>query len=171
VLRDSDLGILLVPHVAPLDGTPRNNDEHYLAQIAAALGDTCGRVRCVPSGCNAPQLKYIISCCRYFIGARTHATIAALSTGVPTISIAYSVKALGINRDLFGHERYVLDTRVVSAASLAASLLLLEQEQDAIRHLLAERIPVWCQRAAGGLSALQRLLAGQGSQIGFGVRT
>ena len=163
VLSSSDLGVLLVPHVAPLDGNPRNNDEHYLRQIATALGDTGGRVRCVPSGCNAPQLKDIISHCRYFIGARTHATIAAFSTGVPTISIAYSVKARGINHDLFGHERYVLDTRLVSADSLAASLLLLEQEEDAIHHLLAERIPVLREGAARGAIALQRLLAGQGS--------
>lgn len=169
LLRDSDLGVLLVPHVAPLDGSPRSSDEHYLARIAAAMGDTGGRVRCVPSGCNAPQLKYIISRCRYFIGARTHATIAAFSTGVPTISIAYSVKARGINRDLFGHERYVLDTRQVSADSLAASLALLEQEEDAVRRLLAERIPVWRERAAGGVLALKRLLAAQHSEAKLGV--
>jgi colanic acid/amylovoran biosynthesis protein WcaK/AmsJ len=159
ILSASNLGVLLVPHVAPLDGSFRNSDERYLAQIAVAVGDAGGRVRCVPSGCNAPQLKYVISRCRYFIGARTHATIAAFSTGVPTISIAYSVKARGINRDLFGDERYVLDTREVSADSLAASLSLLDDNEKEIRHLLAERIPVWRERAAGGARALQRLLS------------
>lgn len=141
VLRNSDLGVLLVPHVAPLDGNPRNNDEHHLAQIATALGDTQGRVRSVPSGCNAPQLKYIISRCRYFIGARTHATIAAFSTGVPTISIAYSVKARGINRDLFGHERFVLPSPEVSATTLAAGLQALREEEKDIRALLERRVP------------------------------
>jgi polysaccharide pyruvyl transferase WcaK-like protein len=170
ILRDSNLGILLVPHVAPLDGSSRNSDEHYLARISAAVGDTTGRVRCVPSGCNAPQLKYIISRCRYFIGARTHATIAAFSTGVPTISIAYSIKARGINRDLFGHERYVLDTREVSAESLAASLALLQEEEDAIRRLLAERLPVWRERAAGGVLALKQMLAVQRSKVNAGAQ-
>ncbi len=40
---------------------------------------------------------------------RTHATIAAYSTGVPTLVVGYSVKARGIARDLFGTEDgYVL---------------------------------------------------------------
>lgn len=167
VLRSSSLGVLLVPHVAPLNGSPRNSDEHYLAQIITALGDTSGRVRCVPSGFNAAQLKYVISKCRYFIGARTHATIAAFSTGVPTISIAYSVKARGINRDLFGHERYVLDTRVVTALTLSASLALLVQEEDDIRQMLQTRLPVLREHAAGGAKALQLLLAGRSADIEF----
>jgi polysaccharide pyruvyl transferase WcaK-like protein len=58
----------------------------------------------VPGNIGARQVKWVISKCRYFIGARTHATVAAFSTGVPTISIAYSKKARGINRDIFGHE-------------------------------------------------------------------
>ena len=159
VLRDTGLGVLLVPHVAPLDGRPRNNDEHYLAQIAAALGDACGRVRSVPSGRNAPQLKYIISRCRYFIGARTHATIAAFSTGVPTISIAYSVKARGINRDLFGHERYVLLTPAVSAASLANGLELLQGEEAGIRAQLERRVPACRLEAERGAKWLAQRLA------------
>ena len=47
----------------------------------------------------------IISKCRFFVVARTHATIAAYSTGVPTIVISYSVKSRGIARDLFGDEK------------------------------------------------------------------
>lgn len=54
-----------------------------------------------------------------FAGARTHSTIAALSSGVPTLSFAYSIKATGINRDLFGHTDYCrgplnLNTEAVS---------------------------------------------------------
>ena len=45
-------------------------------------------------------LKNIISNCHYFMGARTHSTIAALSSYVPTISIAYSIKAFGINEEI-----------------------------------------------------------------------
>ena len=45
----------------------------------------------------------------FIIGARTHATIAAYSSAVPTLVIGYSTKAKGIARDLFGSEtHYVL---------------------------------------------------------------
>lgn len=51
---------------------------------------------------NAKELKGFISRCRLFIGARTHSTIAAYSTGVPTLALGYSIKARGIAKDLFG---------------------------------------------------------------------
>ena len=59
-----------------------------------------GRV-CIVDDCNCMQLKYDISKCRFFVGARTHATIAAYSTCVPTLVVGYSVKSRGIARDLF----------------------------------------------------------------------
>lgn len=158
-VRDEGMSVLLVPHVAPLDGNAVNNDEHLLASIAARLVDLGRGVSAVPGGMNAVQLKHIIGHCRFFIGARTHATIAALSMQVPTLSIAYSVKALGINRDLFGHERYVLDTRELDASTLAAGLSTLRRDEAEIRGLLAERIPEWRRRATLGAGALAGLLA------------
>jgi colanic acid/amylovoran biosynthesis protein len=89
---------------------------------------------------NATQLKYIISQCRFFIGARTHATIAAMSTGVPCTSIAYSVKARGINRDLFGSEDMVLQTPDVSAISLRKSMDWLMQQEHQLRDTLGRRM-------------------------------
>lgn len=158
-------GVLLVPHVAPLDGARVNNDETYLGELLQLTGSREGRVRAVPSGLNAPQLKHVISRCRCFIGARTHATIAALSTGVPTLSIAYSVKARGINRDLFGDERYVLETPQLAASTLRRGLDRLVADEGDIRSLLVERIPEWRQRAAAGVEALARLLQPAGEEV------
>lgn len=157
-VEERGLSILLVPHVDPLDGSVRNSDTATMSRVLAETGDLDGRVRLVSPGMNAPQLKYIISRCRFLIAARTHATVAAFSTGVPTISIAYSVKAQGINRDLFGHERYVLDTREVSADTLNASLSLLEREEAEIRQLLKIRIPEWRDRATVSADILKSLL-------------
>ena len=57
----------------------------------------------------AEVLKGYISRCSFFVGARTHSTIAAYSTGVPTLVIGYSVKSRGIATDLFGtYDNYVL---------------------------------------------------------------
>ena len=140
--------VVLLPHVGPLDGSNRNSDHHYMHGLMKEYALDHPRIRLAPSHLNATQLKYLISRFRFFIGARTHATIAAFSTGVPTISIAYSVKAKGINRDLFGDTRLVLDTPAVSLVSLRQYLSHLESHEQEIRDLLAERIPEWRRRAA-----------------------
>lgn len=153
VIDETQYAIVLVPHVAPLDDGEFNNDNRYLQSIAERFSNEPDRLQILPRGLNACQLKYAISKCRFFIGARTHATIAALSSEVPTISIAYSIKARGINRDLFGDEDVVLPTLNVSAATLMDSLRLLEANEKRIHSVLATKIPEWKQRAL--LSAIK----------------
>ena len=63
-------------------------------------------------GYNAAELKFIISKCVFFIGARTHSTIAAYSSQVPTLVLGYSVKSIGIATDIFGTEEgYVVEAK------------------------------------------------------------
>lgn len=154
VIDRSEDNVLLIPHVDPLSGVWENSDRAYMGRLLAELGDTGGRVHMTPDLLNAPQIKYVLGRCRYFIGARTHATIGAISQGVPTLSIAYSVKALGINKDLFGSTRYVLPTPDVSKDTLSAGLALLRGDEAAVKALLAEKLPVWKARARDGVVAL-----------------
>jgi len=97
----------------------------------------------LPGDLNAMQVKGYISRMRFFVGARTHATIAAYSSGVPTIVLGYSAKSKGIARDLFGRERLVIDTR--DAANPADALIEafgeMAAEEAALRGRLAETIP------------------------------
>jgi polysaccharide pyruvyl transferase WcaK-like protein len=127
--------------------------------ILEQLTDIKDKVVLVPRTLNAAQLKYLISKLQFFIGARTHATIAAFSMGIPTISIAYSVKAKGINKDLFGDTRFVLETPKVDKSSLIKALELLEQEEQAVHSLLSERIPLWRQRAFGSVDVLKKMFS------------
>lgn len=146
-----NLSILLLPHVDPLDGSTNNSDSYYMNKLLPMLADVKTQVALIPDNLNAPQLKHVLSQCRFFIGARTHATIGALSKLVPTISIAYSIKAKGLNKDLFGDESFVVETPSVSCTSLLASLELLIGNEAKIRHELNERIPIW--KINSGLSA------------------
>lgn len=157
-LADQGYGVVLLPHVGPLDGDSWNSDHHYFAGLIQKFGLDHPRIRLAPATLNAAQIKYLVSQFRFFIGARTHATIAAFSTGVPTISIAYSIKAKGINRDLFGDTRLVLDTPTVGLDTLRAGIRQLHDEESDIRALLAERIPLWKQRAALPVDALAKIL-------------
>lgn len=132
--------VLLVPHVNPLTENGHGGDSDYMAPLLDQLDDLGRAVTLMPGHFNAAQTKYVISQLDFFIGARTHATIAALSSGVPTISIAYSVKARGINRDLFGSEEMVLQTPDVSALSLRKAMDWLVQEEHRLRDTLAHRM-------------------------------
>ncbi|WP_029007573.1 polysaccharide pyruvyl transferase family protein [Azospirillum halopraeferens] len=137
-------GVLLLPHVVSPDGSnPAKCDHAFLAKLLEHTGTRGGRIALAPRTLNAPQLKHVLSRCRFMMGGRTHATIGALSTGVPTISIAYSVKAKGINRDLFGDERYVLDGADLGRTSLHAAFARLVDEEGEIRRTLAARKPHW----------------------------
>jgi polysaccharide pyruvyl transferase WcaK-like protein len=141
VLRDTGLGVVLIPHVGPLGGGSDNSDHHYMQGLLQGAGLDAARVRLAPATLNAAQLKHLVAQCRFFIGARTHATIAAFSSAVPTTSIAYSVKAKGINQDLFGHLDHVLETPAVSAATLGQHLARLQQGEGGIREFLAAAMP------------------------------
>lgn len=156
VLSETKLTVVLLPHVDPLDGTDENSDSRYMADLLAKLGGASNRLALVRRGLNAAQLKHVIGACRYLIAARTHATVAGWSQHVPTISIAYSVKARGLNQDLFDTLDYVLDSPKVERSSLWASYRLLAEREAALRAHLAERIPRW--RINAGKSA--EVLAG-----------
>ena len=139
-------GVLLTPHVIPLDNSVQNNDAIYMAGMLDDLKDLGTAVTIMPSSFNASQIKQVISQLRFFIGARTHATIAALSSGVPTLSIAYSVKAKGINRDLLGEMPVVLPTPELSALSLMAGLDYLIDNESLIRSHLEAKLTDWRKR-------------------------
>ena len=161
VVAQTDMAVALVPHVDPLDGSATNSDSNFMSGLLARLlanGVASDRVGMLGRGYNAAQLKHIIGQCRFFIGARTHATVAAWSTGVPTVSIAYSIKAKGLNQDLFGSLDHVLDTPAVNGDSLWDSLQTLRDREPDLRALLAERIPIWRARAHRSAALLAGVL-------------
>ncbi len=90
----------------------------------------------------AIQYKGYISRMRFFIGARTHATIAAYSNYVPTMVLGYSVKSKGISKDIFGEEKLVLSIDQISNSSmLKAKFDEMVNEERLIRQKLQASIP------------------------------
>lgn len=161
VLRKGDFNVMLIPHVDPLDGSVINSDSAYMHKIlqkVRANGFNENQIDILPATLNASQLKAVIRKCAYFMGARTHATVAALSQGVPTTSIAYSVKAKGINQDLFGHTNYVLETPMVTAKSLKQHFAILIKNRQQIKVHLAKQLPDWKLRSEKSAALLAKLL-------------
>jgi polysaccharide pyruvyl transferase WcaK-like protein len=150
---DEDVHLLLVPHVTMAG----QYDDHPLCLSLAERLSAPERVSVLSRTLDACQMKHAIGECDCFIGARTHSTIASLSLLVPTLSIAYSTKAYGLNRDLFGHERYVVHVREASPERLMNAYRQLRREQDEVRSRLHRAIPLACERARHGARLLRTL--------------
>jgi len=138
VLETTDSAIALTPHVIEHGNSDLDTLRPLYEEFKASR-----RVLLLPGDLNAMQVKGYIARMRFFIGARTHATIAAYSSGVPTIVLGYSAKSKGIARDLFGRERLVIDTRVAAnpAAALIEAFKEAVAEEEALRGRLADVIP------------------------------
>lgn len=154
ILDTTDLSVALIPHVVWTGG----DDRKPMKELHDAFADT-GRIVQVEDT-SAPELKGYISRCCMFIGARTHATIAAYSTCVPTLVVGYSVKARGIATDLFGTaENYVLPVQSLQKREelLTAFEWLKEHEKEQRSHL-QKIMPEYKERAAQGGELLSQLL-------------
>jgi polysaccharide pyruvyl transferase WcaK-like protein len=154
IIDTTDNNIALIPHVV----WDRSNDFIPLTSLYEKFKDT-GRVILLQDH-NATQLKGFIARCRLFIGARTHATIAAYSSCVPTLVIGYSVKARGIARDLFGTEdKYVLPVQdLKTTKQLIEGYEWLNDHADDITQKLKKSIPEYIIKARRNGSAVMDLL-------------
>lgn len=133
----TDNKIYLIPHVT----TPISNDYLFLKEVKERAKTSREKIILLPPTYNASETKWIISKMRLFAGARTHSTIAALSSCVPTLSFAYSIKAKGINKDIFGHEDYCLNPEKLTPETVAKKIESMLDEGKEIRSELRAAIP------------------------------
>lgn len=143
IIDHTDFQIALIPHVV----WERNDDRKPVHTLYEKFKDT-GRVVEIGDG-TCEELKGYISRCRLFVGARTHATIAAYSSCVPTLVVGYSVKARGIARDLFGQEEhYVLPVQSLrNRDDLVKEFQWLLSQEREIREKLEKEMPAYKNRA------------------------
>lgn len=143
ILDTTDCSVALIPHVV----IPGNDDREVLQKF---YGEYChtGRVLLLEDH-NCEELKGYIARCRFFIGARTHATIASYSSCVPTLVAGYSVKSRGIARDIFGTDAgYVVPVQGLSSErDLAEAFQNLWQRETEIRQYLGNMMPTYISRA------------------------
>ena len=154
IIEDTDMNICLIPHVVWED----NNDQIPCENLLNEFKDT-GRIVMIKDG-TCEELKGYISNCRFFVGARTHATIAAYSTCVPTLVVGYSVKSKGIARDIYGTEK----NHVIPVQNLIGENNLKELFSDLINReleeveLLNKVMPNYIEKAYDSLHHLNKLL-------------
>lgn len=141
ILAETDMQIALIPHVV----WDRNDDMRPIRKLKELFPEE--RVVLIEDG-TCEELKGDIARCRFFVGARTHSTIAAYSTCVPTLVAGYSVKSLGIAADLFGStEGYVVDVRKMTEENeLTDAFVSMMQREEEMRTILQKRIPEYKEK-------------------------
>lgn len=136
-LRQHATKVVLVPHVLPHQRKgkgpqPQIDDVEASVRVVQRFGDRYpGRLARVEGASDASSMKYLIGRCDFFVGARMHACIAAVSQAIPTITIGYSKKA-GEVMKLVGAGQSVIDARTTT---LAAAL-------DRIADVYRDRLPL-----------------------------
>lgn len=149
--------VLLIPHVG--SPTIEEDDFSFLASIRDMVAPKLELpIRVAPQGMGAAELKWLIARCTVFAGARTHSTIAALSSCTPTLSLSYSVKAVGINQDIFGHQRFCKSVKTITVEEFADSIHSMVEDADDIRAVLEAKIPEIKARARSAGPLLTQVL-------------
>ena len=139
LIEQTPFSVALIPHVT----SPANNDADVLNKLFESRKERAGnRLLILPDTLTAPQYKGYIARLRFLTAARTHASIAAYSSGVPTLVLGYSVKSKGIARDIFGEESSVIQAenirRLEDLATPFNSMLKTEAQ---IREVSAQKNP------------------------------
>ena len=153
IIQNTEYNIALIPHVI----SEGNDDLTVLKQLYDEFKDT-KRVLLIGDH-NCMELKGYIARCKFFVGARTHATIAAYSSCVPTLVLGYSVKSRGIANDLFQtNEHYVLPVQSLSdPLELARNFDWIMDHEQEIKTHLKNIIPDYISKAYLGKKYVEKL--------------
>lgn len=130
--------IYLIPHVM----VSNSNDYIFMKEVLEKIDCKSDQIVLISPNYNASETKWIISKMAVFAGARTHSTIAALSSYVPTLSFVYSIKATGINKDIFGHDLYCLNLQEMKPEIILKKIEYLLENENEIRSYLFHKIPI-----------------------------
>jgi polysaccharide pyruvyl transferase WcaK-like protein len=165
IASTTEVPVYLVPHVTTAGSdddtftrTADSDDYTFMRKATSLIQEKIRNLTLIPPFYTAAETKWIISQTDLFAGARTHATIAALSSNVPTLSFAYSIKAQGINRDIFRHTDYCLDGPDINAATIAERISDMLDNKTRIQSDLVKRIPCIKESAMQAGDALKRIV-------------
>lgn len=154
IIDKTDAHILLIPHVLW-----KGQDDRVLSDMLYEEYKSTGKVHILDSACyNYCEIRYVISKCRMFIGARTHSVISAYSTYVPTLALGYSIKARGIAKDLGLNDKLIVNSGEYEKGSLLRSFIYLMQNECEIKSHLQSILPEYKGRLNNVKDVIKELL-------------
>jgi polysaccharide pyruvyl transferase WcaK-like protein len=161
LLACTDAHLLLVPHVV-LNNNQSECDFTACRAVYKELGYSKDRVTVLPGDLNACELKWVIARTDWFCGTRMHATIAALSSGVPTMALAYSKKTRGVF-DSCNQGEEAVELRNCGERQVIDRILDGWRRRADTRNSLCSALPTVLRQAASQMDAFASSLLNTGT--------
>jgi len=128
--------IFLIPHVT----SPQTDDYDFLKKVSFLVKGG-QKIFLAPPDLTAAETKWLISKTFVFAGSRTHSVISAFSSGVPALSFAYSLKAQGINRDVYSDERFCLNFGELKPSIVSTRIEEMIRRQRELKERVDSNLP------------------------------
>ena len=146
----------LVGHVLPENADIEHGEDDAAANrvLAREFPD----VVLAPHFRNPSEAKSYISGMDFFLGARMHACIAAFSSGVPVIPMAYSRKFAGLFGTI-GYD-YTVDCTRETSEEIMAKVATAWSERTEMKRLVTTSLQTGLEKLAQYETGLSRLIAG-----------
>ena len=139
--------ILIVPNeIAP--EKPKLDDVRVAHEIVDAVKNKT-KVAVFDKTFTAPQLKGIIAKSKIVIASRYHTVVAALSSGVPTVSLSWHEKYRDL-MSLFAQQEHVCDLETCDFDTLSSTIMNVWENRVAIRNEINKHIPEVKKNVRGG---------------------
>ncbi|HSN43413.1 MAG TPA: polysaccharide pyruvyl transferase family protein [Propionibacteriaceae bacterium] len=145
--------VILFPHVHVPGGGGESDQVAIDALLSRLDSFERERTTSIPNHLDASQLKWCVEQTDWFVGSRMHATIAGLSSLVPTYGYAYSDKAKGVFATC-GMSSQVADARKVSGDEAVRLMLASFADRGRTQAELAQQVPQVNARARRQLADL-----------------
>jgi len=145
-IQNTGARVFLVPHVS--SDVPAC--KHVLDE---AMTYANGRVEFIGDGLDQNELKWVIGQMDWFCGARMHASIAALSSFVPTLVLAYSDKAKGVFAEC-GQEQSVLDLRTMATAEVVEAVGVAWENRKEVASQLQRDLPLVLRKVSSQMDEI-----------------
>ena len=148
---DAGADLVLVTHVTGA----WEGDGKACAALYEELKEECGgRLHLADPTYDHREIKYLIGHCDFFLGARMHACIAALSQGVPAVGLAYSRKFAGVFESV-GVGELVVDLRDLGDDDVLERIETLFRQRERFVERLSETAPVACDAVLNLLTRVE----------------
>lgn len=135
-LLDNGEKVVLIPHTYNVDKPCEEDDLLAIKEIYKEIKHE--NLYMIGDNYDAQELKYIISQMKFFIGSRMHSNLAALTTSVPTVGIAYSYKFIG-TFSMFEVPECTMPVNNITVEKISgviAQIMDLIENKDAIKQKL-----------------------------------
>lgn len=157
VIEKHDMRVIFVSHVT---GPTPEKDDRLAAERVFEQMQHKDRAKVIEGNYRPDELKGIISTFDMLVGARMHANIAALSTGVPLLALRYSQKTDGIMQ-LFNMGAFVANIDTLSIEELASGIDKVITQRKPISKQLGNTLPSVRSESMKNVAIIEDIISGK----------